>query len=136
MIYPIVSGCICVSPQNRILCVKGRLSDKWSFPKGHRNSGESSMHCARRELYEETGIEPSKKGCNRALILSTGIYYLYNNIYERECIPNDIEEITETAWLTIKEMKEKDVNIDINTFISQYSSILKTRRSYLPLPCL
>ena len=31
-------------------------NDVWGFPKGKRNSGESMLDCAKRELLEETGI--------------------------------------------------------------------------------
>ena len=31
-------------------------ADRWDFPKGHVDPGESDMECALRELEEETGI--------------------------------------------------------------------------------
>jgi 8-oxo-dGTP pyrophosphatase MutT (NUDIX family) len=33
-----------------------RHADRWDLPKGHVDSGETEMQCARRELCEETGI--------------------------------------------------------------------------------
>ncbi len=51
-----VYGTICISNEGRVLLVRGRLSGKWSFPKGHMEPFESGNECALRELFEETGI--------------------------------------------------------------------------------
>ena len=39
---------------DRFLLVKQHLN--WSFPKGHIEAGEEPLVCAKRELFEETGI--------------------------------------------------------------------------------
>ena len=49
-----VYGAICISSEGRVLLVKGRLSGKWSFPKGHMEPFESGNQCALRELFEIT----------------------------------------------------------------------------------
>jgi len=54
--YMQVFGCICLDQCGNILLVRGRGSQKWSFPKGHKHRSESSFNCAKRELCEETGI--------------------------------------------------------------------------------
>lgn len=38
------------------LLIKHKGSGHWSFPKGHKEKGESDIETARRELMEETGI--------------------------------------------------------------------------------
>ncbi|HMO15737.1 MAG TPA: NUDIX domain-containing protein [Pirellulaceae bacterium] len=35
-----------------------RHKDRWDFPKGHVDVGETELQCALRELDEETGIKP------------------------------------------------------------------------------
>jgi len=41
---------------NQVLLVYGRKSQKWGFPKGHMEYGETEKETALRELKEETGI--------------------------------------------------------------------------------
>jgi NADH pyrophosphatase NudC (nudix superfamily) len=50
-------GIVLVSNKGNILVVKGRLSEKWGFPKGHGNNGEKPLDAALRELKEEAGID-------------------------------------------------------------------------------
>jgi len=41
----------------RLFCMVHHAAGHWAFPKGHRDAGESPEQTARRELYEETGID-------------------------------------------------------------------------------
>ena len=40
----------------RFLLLENARHGTWGFPKGHRESGENDIDCARRELEEETGL--------------------------------------------------------------------------------
>ena len=124
-----VYGVICISKSNKILLVKGRTNNKWSFPKGHREKNESSIHCALRELYEETGISISSLCVDFSKIpykkFKVGGYYIVE--LEDEIIPSprDTNEIGEAKWMSSDEITEcihnQVANIDIrqfNTFIS------------------
>lgn len=111
-----VCGCILRSPEERYLLVQGRRSGKWSFPKGHPEIGENSLDCARRELYEETGMRAPFM-YSYVYQLATGVYYLYNTRNENICDTLDPVEIMSTGWFTKNEMKRMCVNIDINTFL-------------------
>jgi 8-oxo-dGTP pyrophosphatase MutT (NUDIX family) len=119
-----VFGCILISPQNKILTVKGRVSDKWSFPKGHIEANETTLQCALRELYEETGVSISpynyhsykqfKHPIHKKL--NTAGYYIY---YVSEEYPThifDIEEVSEAKWLSWNELCAVNGNIDISSF--------------------
>lgn len=44
-----------VIAEDRVLLVRSRKG--WSFPKGHMEPGETPIETARREVFEETGIE-------------------------------------------------------------------------------
>jgi len=114
-----VYGTICISPLKTILLVLGRKSNKWSFPKGHKNRGETYIECAIRETFEEAGI------CLDAHVpigyqrLSVGEYYFYD--IEEEVVPDikDSREITEAKWMTVEEMRNSSCNIDVNNFLNR-----------------
>jgi len=114
-----VFGTISISPDNTILLVKGRRSNKWSFPKGHKKRGETYIECALRETFEEAGIclDPYiPVGYQR---LSVGEYYFYE--LECEVAPsiNDNNEIIDARWMTVEEMRREECNVDVNNFLSR-----------------
>lgn len=120
-----VAGCIFLSPRRRILCVLGRASQKWSFPKGHLQDGETAYQCARRECLEETGVVPPL-GCKKVVLLPTGTYYVFETA-EFKCCPLDIEEVGATAWLSIRQLRKMTVNIDVNAFLNFHSHLCEAQ---------
>lgn len=118
-----VFGCILISPQNRILTVKGKVTDKWSFPKGHIEGNETGLKCALRELYEETGVVPSSEYVGFKQFkhpttkkLNTAGYFIF---YEPEEYPThiyDTGEVSEAKWLSWDELHMINGNIDISSF--------------------
>lgn len=111
-----VYGCICISPNNRILLVKGRQGQIWSFPKGHRERfDKTSIACALRELKEETGIALSSDyiACKK---YKAAEYYIYEVREEFRTFPQDIKEIEAASWFSFEEMLELRKNIDVSLF--------------------
>ena len=110
-----IYGAICVSSENTLLLVKGRRSGKWSFPKGHIESGETSLDCALRELYEETGVklEQNSIGCHK---LSVGQYYIFET-EETPLAVRDQDEIEEALWIPVDRLSSMNCNVDVNNFL-------------------
>jgi mRNA-decapping enzyme subunit 2 len=114
-----VYGTICISPLNTILVVRGKKSSKWSFPKGHKNRGETYIDCAVRETYEEAGIDLENIIPTSYQRLSVGEYYFYD--LQEEVVPriNDTQEISEARWMSIDDMRLASCNVDVNNFLNR-----------------
>ena len=111
-----VYGTVCMSPQNRILLVRGRRSMKWSFPKGHKEPGESYLSCAVRETYEEAGLDLCMYSPVSHQRLSVGEYYFFE--VEEVCpTVGDHREIAEAKWMSLSEIREAPCNVDVNYFL-------------------
>lgn len=52
----ISAGGVVLNREGRVLVVNQR-GNSWSFPKGHVDAGEGLPEAARREIYEESGVE-------------------------------------------------------------------------------
>ena len=113
-----VFGIIAISKKGRVLLVKGRERNKWSFPKGHIKHCETSYQCALRECLEETGINFTDILYKYSKKLYSGEYYIYTNL--EEFIPEiqDCNEILEANWFAISDMCHMRNNIDVNHFLS------------------
>ena len=99
--------------------VQGRYTQKWSFPKGHSHTTEMPLECALRELAEETGFT-SPPDPTKYIKLSYGYYYLFDLQDIIPLVPRDSHEIMDTKWVTLEEMKEMDVNADVNEFLRTF----------------
>lgn len=101
------AGVILRDRTNRILLVLGRRHDKWSFPKGHLNEGETSpRHCAVRETKEETGLtvsiptEAEKWTCQQYIYYMIGPDQVTKGWHLK---PEDHGEVAYAKWFTIEE---------------------------------
>jgi 8-oxo-dGTP pyrophosphatase MutT (NUDIX family) len=124
-----VYGAICISPENKVLLVRGRASQKWSFPKGHKERNEPSFHCAMRELYEETGINISNDTNSCELPykkFKVGGYYVLDLDTEIVPVPRDTREIVDAKWMSQEDIQEcitaETANVDVRQF-STYLTI-------------
>ncbi len=110
-----VYGAICVDADGNVLLVRGRRSQKWSFPKGHRKFTESVLECARRELKEETGIcAPSKYVSVHKL--RGGTYFVFAIETKPEIVIGDTWEIEEATWWPLADLPRIDSNVDVSIF--------------------
>jgi len=122
-----VYGVIVESPIHTFLLVKGRKTQKWSFPKGHPYNEEDGIECAEREALEETGLRFNVDP-NRFITLATGRYYMVSANQELKSFTRDSREIMQTGWFSHKDLQKMRVNIDVSTFLRN-SGYLVTRPS-------
>ena len=50
-------GCVIINAEGKVLLVYETTANFWGFPKGHVEIGETEVETAKREVYEETGLE-------------------------------------------------------------------------------
>jgi len=100
----------------RYALVQGNYHKKWSFPKGHIKDGETSLYCAIREIYEETGINHLSSPIT-SLKIGYGYYYLFDVDEEYHLDPIDKNEIINTKWVTLEEMSKLDLNADVTQYL-------------------
>lgn len=116
-----VYGAICLDSFGNVLLVKGRRSQKWSFPKGHSNCGELPEECAKRELYEETGVRVSSEHCGYYMMKGGGYFVFHIDV---SCFLNtrDTNEISDTAWWPLRCLP-RYTNIDVSIFRSHLKNM-------------
>lgn len=103
------------------LLIKSKRSERWGFPKGHIEKGETELETARREIFEETGIKdikfmegfkkediyiiegtlPETKG---RITEKHSVYFLAEALSEP--VSYDKEEVSELKWADIEESEE------------------------------
>jgi 8-oxo-dGTP pyrophosphatase MutT (NUDIX family) len=110
-----VYGCIIINNDGEVLLVHGRLSNKWSFPKGHCKRGETDLETATRELYEETGLTLDEKYTSYHK-LKGGSYFVFAVTGRPLTTCNDSREIDEVAWFPLKNISGIDTNVDVSIF--------------------
>ena len=110
-----VYGAICVNNLGKILLVRGRQSQKWSFPKGHCEKHETAEICARRELYEETGLV-IRSNYTSVHKLFGGEYFVFAVEGEPDVFPHDCNEIVEVRWWPMASIPSLETNIDLSIF--------------------
>ena len=116
-----VYGAICLDMFDNVLLVKGRLSSKWSFPKGHSTCDELPIDCAIRELYEETGVRVPKEHMGYYTMKGGGYFVFHIDV---SCFLNtrDTVEISDTAWWPLRCLPHS-TNIDVSIFRSHLRSV-------------
>lgn len=110
------------------LVVQGVTTGKWSFPKGHKEEGETAKITAMREMKEETGVvlTPDDKYCatysykyNYGDGERTYVYFIYKT--KRQIIPSvcDPAEIKCVKWVHLAQLANDD-HYNKNRSLSDY----------------
>jgi len=70
------SGGILLNENNRILLVQSR-ANKWGFPKGSLEPGETFEECAEREVFEETSFKISVSDADPKIKFHKGCIFFF-----------------------------------------------------------
>ena len=93
------------------LLVLGDEAGKWSLIKGHLEDGEGPRECAKRELYEEAGINHDIPEDSETWT-DNGTLYFYQTFPKMlDPRPIDTDEIRHVRWFSQIELCGLDPNI-------------------------
>jgi 8-oxo-dGTP pyrophosphatase MutT (NUDIX family) len=126
-------GIIKCSSTGKYLLVKG-FTGKWSFPKGHREKDETPIDCAKREIYEETGIKFDDIINKKAVYVSLYYYFNIDVLEELSVNPIDTAEILDIKWFLPEETISIDKNKDVNVFFTKLQSTIQQTDNILIKP--
>jgi 8-oxo-dGTP pyrophosphatase MutT (NUDIX family) len=118
------AGFIIENKCREVLLVLGRYANKWSFPKGHTEPGETELACAERELREETGrtLEGTEEDLGVGTFSRTCTYFL-RRTNEMDLFSSgrrDKREIKRIKWFNKEELlglAREEVNRDVHSYI-------------------
>jgi 8-oxo-dGTP pyrophosphatase MutT (NUDIX family) len=77
------------------------------------------MECARRETYEETGLDLNNYQVVSHQRLSVGEYYFFEIGDEVEPEIQDVNEVCEARWMSLAEIRSESCNVDVNNVLSR-----------------
>ncbi len=110
----IIAG-IVILKDNKLLMVreaKKECKGKWAFPAGHIEKNETIFDGAKRELLEETGCKAELKKVFPIIVHNTDRSFLMihflANLIEENTLNYNKNEIEETKWISIDEIKSMD----------------------------
>jgi len=111
----------------KYLLVYGKKSQKWGFPKGHMEKGETEEQTALREFYEETGIRVVHP-LNKKIRFRNNVYFMlavYNHDIPQNIIIQDKIEIDKAEWFSEQNLLKLDIeqcNFGLKKWIQQIMS--------------
>lgn len=109
-------GVVLLSEDRMIGLVRGRLSRKWSLPKGHGRATEKPREAAIREAQEETGLDLSSMKPATEIRFPSGTYFVYYFKDKPILRPQDTNEIDDAAWIPASRLRALRSNMDLTTF--------------------
>lgn len=111
---------------NRVLIVQSR-GQKWSFPKGGIEIGESLLDCAKREVKEETSLDVELTESDRLMQkYNSTVLYFKELKFEPKIVINEIikydKDCSGIGWIRLSCLKKA---VTKKRFSHQFNSSLK-----------
>jgi len=111
-----VYGAILLNNFNETVVIKGRQSQKWSFPKGHGEYREIPLEACIRELREETGIDLKGSQPDDEIRFRSGTYFVFFVNERLPLVPEDTKEVIEAMWVPLTRLPYLTANKDLTSF--------------------
>lgn len=131
--YPPKAGIMLFNEDfTRILIVKNNYHpypqcQKWGYPKGHLEHEETTYECAKRELYEETGVEINISDHKTVNVNNSKYYVFYTSESKLQKIkPVDTNEINAAKFQDITSIQSLNLNREASVLIRKSIKYLKS----------
>lgn len=101
--------------------------DKWQFPGGHFEEGETPDESIRRELSEEVTYVPTQLtyiGALKTLIQEINVYWSYVTEEESEKFKLGSDEGQTLKFLSIEEALQYDLTDNVKYYLATFKSLL------------
>ncbi len=130
-LYPPKAGVV-IFNQNftKVLLVSNNYdteNGKLGFPKGHIEGKESYEDCAKREVYEETGLNIDIPQNSKFLTVNNSKYYVF--VLDREdyndFMPIDKREIKYCSFINIDDFDNLDINKETRVLLNKKKNLAK-----------
>lgn len=106
------AGCIILSPnREQVILVFDKRSERWSFPKGSIELGETEFEAAIRETYEEAGIQLTPDLLDDRITIRKYALYLVTLPINIEPHPIDKNEISQACWIKVSDIQKFELPI-------------------------
>ena len=139
--YPPKAGVLIFNHElTKILIVRNRynkINPKWGLPKGHKEGNEEIFNCARRETFEETGLNILISDKNYYVKVNNSYYYIFS-LPEKllsNLKPNETKEIAEIKLVDLKTIHDNYLlNRELNIILKKKINFAKkkiTKLNYL-----
>jgi len=117
-----------------VICLQGdkvllvrKKPPEWSLPGGKIDSGETQLAAARRELWEETGLQLTDAQFLGHSVLQWEEHWLYRMNVPPSIQPHPSREIVECRWFSAAELEQVTVKAT--------NTELLTREGFLAAKC-
>ena len=130
--YPPKAGALIFNQDfTKVLCVLNNYNpkkSKWGLPKGHLEIGKEQRHeCAKRELFEETGLDININYDDPFIKINNSIYYVFsvNESIIEKLKPIDTKEIKKIEFIDISLHKNLNINKEMKVALTRKLRIAK-----------
>lgn len=138
------TACLAIIVDDKVLMVKARYKDYWSFPSGVVDTGESPLQAALRETREEVGLAVDSQTVDPLVTIYTvgtngdrdrfniGFVTYFSDLPQTLAVPSDEIEVAE--WVAFDQITERALHKpSYETFQIEIMSSPDTRRRYVEL---
>jgi 8-oxo-dGTP pyrophosphatase MutT (NUDIX family) len=138
----ISAGGVVINPHGEVLVVNQR-GNSWSLPKGHLDPGEDELTAARREIYEESGVNNLTLVCGlgsyeRARIGKHGgespdeiktLHFFLFTTTQMELAPVDADH-PEARWTSLEEAEQMLTHPKDRAFLARNIPLIREKLKY------